>query len=109
MQLVGTNTFLAGSDQENSLEPEAQRDMRGLEDRPDLDGERLAAVVALVNADPRGLPCERPVALDAAAMRADRAARPNARFDEAIGGFFVVEVRGFEDLRHAFSPVVREA
>ena len=108
VQLVRANAFLAGRDQEDRLQPQAQRNVARLEDRPDLDRKRLAAVVALVGTDPRRLAGHRPVALDAAAMRAYRTFRPDAGFDEAISGCFVVEMRGGKNgLAHVVSPYVR--
>ena len=62
-----------------------------LEDGADLDGEGLLAVVALVHADPGALALQPVDLLGAAAMRADRAVRPQLRLDVVIGGFFAVE------------------
>src|SRR6185437_1885393 len=80
VELVGADAFLARRDQENRLEPQAHLDMGLLEDGPDLDGERLAAVVALVRANAGRFAAHLPVALGAATVRADRAFRPNLRF-----------------------------
>src|SRR6266851_675034 len=108
MQLIRANTLLARRDAADGLQPEAHGNVARLEDRPDLDRERLAAIVALVRTDPRRLAGHRPVALDAAAMRTDWAFRPDAGFDEAVSGFFVVEMRGGKNgLAHGVSPYVR--
>ena len=68
--------------------------MAGLEHGAYLDGEGLPALIALVGADPGALAAHLADALDAAAMRADRALRPNAGLNPRIGGFFVVEMLG---------------
>ena len=70
------------------------RDMAGLEHGPDLHGEGLAALVALVDADPGALALHLADAVHAAAMRADRAVRPDARLDPIVGGLLVVKVLG---------------
>lgn len=97
VKLVRTDALLAGRDQENRLQPEAQRDVAGLENGADLNGERLAALVALVSADPGALTFHLADANAAGAVRADRAGRPDARFNEGISGFFVMELRGGKD------------
>ena len=108
VQLIRANALLARRDQEDRLQPETQGNVAGLEDRPDLDRERLAAVVALVRADARTFAIHRAVALDAAAMRADGAFRPDTRFDESVSGFFVVKVCGGKNrVTHTCSPCVR--
>jgi hypothetical protein len=94
MELIRTDALLARCDQEYRLQPEPQRQMARFEDRPDLDRKRLPAVVALVRSDPGAITAHRAVALDAAAVRADWAARPDASLNEPIGRFLVVEVRG---------------
>lgn len=55
VKLVARNALLAGRHQEDCLEPKAHGDVAGLEDGPNLHGEGLAALVALVSADPGGL------------------------------------------------------
>ena len=104
MQLIRADPLLAGRDQENRLQPEPQRNVTRLEDRPDLDRKRLPTVVALVRPNPRALTGHQADALNATAVRADWTARPHARFDEAVGSFFVVKVRGGKyRITHMFS------
>src|SRR5688572_17308973 len=50
-KLVRGNPFLAARHEVERLEPDIQLDMARFEDSPDLHGKRLAAVVALVDAD----------------------------------------------------------
>jgi hypothetical protein len=52
MQLVRANAFLAGADKVHSGQPIAHGDMAVLENCPDLHGERFAASVAFVEANP---------------------------------------------------------
>lgn len=52
MQLIRADALLAGRHEENGLQPQVQRNVRGFKDGADLDGEGLAAGVALANADP---------------------------------------------------------
>ena len=47
--------FFDSSNQEHRLQPDVQRDVAALEDGADFDGEGLAALVALVEADAGGL------------------------------------------------------
>ena len=70
--------------------------MAGLEYRADLHRERLAAVLALVDANARALALHLAIALCAATVGANRAVRPDASLNEFIRGLFVVEVRGVQ-------------
>lgn len=97
MQLVRANSFLARRNEEDSLQPKMQRDMARFEDGADLDGKRLAAVVALIGAYAGAFATHLGIALYAAAMRAYRAARPYTGLDKGVSFFFVVKVRGVED------------
>jgi len=65
-----------------------------LKDGSDLDGKRLAALVALANANAGRLALHQSEArlIRVAAMRADRAVRPNARLDVLVSGLLVVKV-----------------
>ena len=63
-----------------------------LEDGTDLDSERLAARIALVGAHAGAFAFQLADALKAAAVRADRAIRPNTSLYELVGGLFVVEI-----------------
>ena len=68
--------------------------MAGFENGANLDGERLATVAALVDANPGALALHLHAVADHTALRAGRAMGPDAGFHIGIGGFFVVEVRG---------------
>src|SRR5882672_3225190 len=94
VQLVRADPLLARCDEEDRLQPKMQRDMTRLEDGPDLDGEGLAAVVALVNAYPGALAAHLAIAFHATAMWAYRAARPYASLDKGVSFFFFVKVGG---------------
>lgn len=104
VELVGADTLLAGRNQEDGLQPEAQGDMAGLENGPDLDGKGLAAVVALIGAYAGALAAHLADTLKAAAMRAYRAIRPDASLYILVGRFFVVEL-GFGKNAHGCSPI----
>ena len=66
--------------------------MAVFEDGADFDGERLAAVLALVSADAGGLALElRHTVMRSAALRADWTIGPKPSFDPFVGFFFVVE------------------
>jgi hypothetical protein len=67
-----------------------QRDVAGLKEGTDANGELCAAVTALAQADARFLQVVD--ALRAAAVRADRAMRPQKHLYLLKGGGFVVEV-----------------
>src|SRR5258708_678475 len=92
VQLVRANALLAGSDQKDSLEPQAQRDVAGLKNGADLDGKGLAAVIALVSAYAGTLTAHLAVALHPAPVRAYRAARPDTGFYESVGAFPIVKM-----------------
>ena len=67
--------------------------MRGFEDGPDLHGERLAAFVAIVEAEAGRFALHHTERwIDVAAMRADPAIRPKPSLDEGEGGLLIVEV-----------------
>lgn len=70
-ELRGGNALLVAGDHPDRHEPLVQRQLRVLEDRPDLDGEPLAALAALMGAIVREV-----VHLRAAAVRAERAILP---------------------------------
>lgn len=109
VKLVRTNALLAGGDQEDSLKPEAQRDMAFLENGADLHGKRLAAVLALPQADAGSLALKLVVAVYHATVRAYRAMWPKAGFNEGIGGFFVMKVWcGKYGFAHDFAPVLKQ-
>lgn len=92
VQLMGTHAFLAGSHELRSEQPLAQRNLAALHNGVDGDGERLAAVFALVDTRTRACAGQlgNAVAHDAAA-RADGAARPEQAFEMFARCVFVVE------------------
>ncbi|MCY1312061.1 hypothetical protein D9M70_624440 [compost metagenome] len=102
MQLVGADALLAGSDKVDALQPQAQRDVARFKYGPDLDGERLAAVIALVGSDAGRGSAHQLVPLSAATVRAHRSVGPDARLHESIGCFFIVKV-GLRKVRHGGS------
>ena len=94
VKLIAADPLLAAGHEEDRLQPVPHGDVARLEDSPDLHGKGLAALVALVSADPGGFTPHLGDALDPTAMRADWPVRPNASFYKGIGSFFVVEVLG---------------
>ena len=94
VKLVARKALLAPGDQIHRLKPDVHRNLAVLKDGADLDGERLAALIALPQARAGGLALELADALHAAAMRADGAIRPQPRLNVSVGRFFVVKVRG---------------
>lgn len=92
VQLVATNTLLAGRDQENGLEPQVHSNVAGLENGANLHGKRLAAVVAFIQAKAGRFAAHALVALHAAAVGADRAMRPDTGLYELVGGFFIMKM-----------------
>jgi hypothetical protein len=103
-QLVGAHTFFGRAEQVHCLQPYVQLDMAGFEDGADLDGERLAAGIALIDADSGAIAFQWPALIDYAAMRTDTTVRPQPRLDEPISGFFAVEMSGGKNGRHDVSP-----
>ena len=99
VELVAGNALLAASDQVHRLKPEAHSNLAVLKNGADLHGEGLAALVALVRANPGALALHLGNALHAATVRADGAVRPKARLNVSVGRFFVVEMRGGQ-IRH---------
>ena len=71
MQLVRADALLAGANQEDRLQPDMQLDVACLEDGADLDGERLAAGIALVGAYAGAFAFQLAAAIDHAAVRAN--------------------------------------
>ncbi len=94
VKLVGADPLLAARDQVHRLQPQMQRNVAALEHSTHANGERLAALVALVEALAGGLAMHLADALHTAAVRAHGAFRPNPRFDVCEGRIFVVEMRG---------------
>lgn len=109
MQLVRADALLARRDQKDGLEPEAHRDMARLENGADLDSKWLTAVITLVRAYAGAFAAHLAIALSSAAMRAYRAAWPDARLYERIRRFLVMEVGlGKEGFSHDVSPVLEK-
>src|SRR6185437_13044185 len=94
MKLGRTDALLAAANQMDRGQPVSHGDMAILENGADLDGEGLAAGVALVQPDPIGLALERARLPHHAAMRARAAILPKPRLNVGIGGGFVVEMGG---------------
>lgn len=97
LNLAGADPLLARAHQVDDLQPQMQRQMRGLEDSPLADRELPFAGVALVKADPRRLAAQAANASRFLAMRADGTIGPKARFDIRERGGFGLELRGVED------------
>ncbi len=92
MQLVRTDALLARAEKEYRLKPDMQLDVACLEDGPDLDGEGLAAGIALVGAYAGTLTLELAAAVNNAAVWANTYVRPNPSLDKCVSRFFVVEM-----------------
>jgi len=103
VQLVAADALLAGTDQIDRLQPQVHGNVAGLKDCAYLDGEGLAALVALVSANAGGLAAHLADPLHAAAMRAHRAISPDARLYISVGGFFIVELGAGKDGHGAYS------
>lgn len=101
LKLSGADALLAAAHEIHRLKPEMQRRVTGFKDGADLDGEGLAAGVALVSADPSALALQLPAAIDNAAMGADATARPNDALDPIVCGLLVMEPRVLQNwVRH---------
>ena len=97
VQLVAGNTFLAGGDQMDGLQPEMQLDMAALKNGAHLHGKRLAAGVALIQANAGRFAAHFAHALGALAVVANRAMRPQASLNIRIRSFFFMKMRGGKD------------
>jgi hypothetical protein len=84
VKLVARNALLAGAQKIHSLQPKSHRNVAVLKHGSDLHAERLAALVALINAWTGALALKLTDAIRAAAMRADRAVRPHAGFNPGL-------------------------
>ena len=91
VQLVSADPLLARADQEDRLQPDMQLDVAGLEDGADLDGERLAARIALVSAYAGALALHLAILAHNATVRANGAFWPDVRLDKFICGVFIVK------------------
>src|SRR5437763_15448437 len=74
MDLMAAHSLLAGAEQVHRLEPQVQRDMRGLENRADRDAELALAWAAAPQTHAPALYLRDPI--HAAAAGANRAVRP---------------------------------
>lgn len=94
VKLVAAHALLAAGHKEDRLQPHIQRDMAGFKDGPHLHGKGLAAVPALVDANPGALAFQLLAIPDYPALGAYGTLRPKAGFHEFICGQFVMEVSG---------------
>ena len=99
MQLVAADALLRSANQVDRLKPDVHLDVAGLENGPDLDGERPASLVALVCADAGGLAAHLGYALALATLGAGSAMRPDPRLNIVVCGLLIVKVWGAE-VRH---------
>jgi hypothetical protein len=110
-ELICAEALLATAKQMHRLEPDMHRHMALFEDGADLDGEGLAAGVALVDADPSALALQLPALADRTAMWAKPPVPPNDAFDVGVGGFLVAEAgmveNGMRHLLSLLSPCLR--
>jgi len=94
VQLVGGNALLAARQQVDRLQHLVQRDMRGLENRSNLHGERLPALATLLQPKPGRLALQFVDAfgVSIAAVGANRTIRPKHAFQIRESGGFIVKV-----------------
>lgn len=92
MKLIRANAFLAGNHKEHRLKPKVHRHMAGLENSSNFYSKGLAALIALISADPGAFALHFGNAIKAAAMRANRAFGPYAGLYPSVCGLFFVEV-----------------
>src|SRR5437868_10915760 len=96
LHLAGRNAFLRRAIQIDRLEPYPHWNVAGLKDRAHPHRKRLAASAAVPQAGARRLALGARCFADPAAMRANRAVRPEPRFDVGNGGVFVGEMGSVE-------------
>jgi hypothetical protein len=107
-ELICAEALLRRAHNVHRLEPDMQRDMARFKDGSDLDGERLATSVALVDANAGALAPQQSRAIKDAAMRAYPTVRPNLRFDVGVSGALIAETGFVENgSRHRLSPCQR--
>lgn len=90
-QLVGTEPLFGRADQPYGLKPVPHGNVARLEDGPHLHGERLAALVALVDAYPCAGALQLANALYTTAVRTDWTTWPQLTLHVLIRSFLVVE------------------
>ena len=93
MELVALMPFLERAHQVDGLQPLVQRDVAALEDGADRDRELLAQCPHLRTPGRVLLPFSVVDAIRRAAVRADRAVRPEHRFQMPRRGSVVMQVR----------------
>ncbi len=99
LKLLGADTFLAGIDHINRLQPDMEADLGTLEHRPHGYGERLAAIRALVEAGAVRLARKGVMLAYDATVRAYAATRPYFGL-KVFAGFFGVLELGLIQLQH---------
>ena len=97
VKLIARNSFFRRAKQVDRLQPQMQRNVRGLEDGFHAHGEGLPALVALVEANASALSLHLGDALNPAAMRTNRPFRPKSGLDIRESSLFVLELSGGED------------
>ena len=97
VKLIAADTLPAAAHEMHGLQPEVELDVAGLKGGSDLHGKWLHAVVAFVQPDTGGSASQLLDVTERTAVRADRAFRPNASFQEGKGGFLPLEMLGSED------------
>src|ERR1700738_439406 len=105
LKLKRGDAFLCRAEQRERHQPFAQGKMRVLEDSPDRDRELLVAVIALENARAVRMPLEPGYVLSSAAMRANRAIRPEDAFNR-LAGFILGKSGDFVEGQHGTCPSI---
>ena len=93
MKLMRADAFLRRTKKIDRLKHLVQWEMSGFEDRPNFHRELLAAIRALAKPHPRFAQIIM-FAAYRAAMRANRAFRPQNAFEMSESGAFIMKVRG---------------
>jgi len=97
VKLVARNALLGRAHEICGLKPIVHRHMASLKDGPDFYGKRLAALVALIDANAGALAAHFGNAIDRAAVRTNRTIRPQSGFNPSVSGGFVMEGFGVND------------
>src|ERR1051325_6906131 len=94
MELMRAHTLFAGGEQVHRFEPDMQPDLAAFHDGADRYGELLAAGVALEKTGAMRRPRQLGNAVtEGAAMRANRADRPDARLEPLAGAVVILKRR----------------
>src|SRR6266404_6086645 len=105
LKLTSADTLFRRAEQVNSLEPHSHWHMARLENGADLDGERLAARVALAETNPVGLSTQSAdLFFRCAAVWANRTIWPETRLDVGVSGLFAMEMGDGKVRLHGLSP-----